>query len=166
VFILPAWISNATPAVLVRRIAKPHPVDLGRYFIDGRRVLGDGKTLEGFALGVSAGVITGLVLSSIGLHEFLSSFLLAFGAMVGDLVGSFIKRRLGYERGAHAWGLDELPFLYFALLFYFAYVGLPSLGDVGALASLSAATFVAHNAANYAYGLLLKELEGRGVKSG
>ena len=162
VFVMPAWISNATPAAVVRHLPRTHPIDGGRCFSNGRRVLGDGKTVEGFVLGVAAGTLAGLALSSIGLHDVASSFLLALGAMVGDAAGSFVKRRLGYERGAHAWGLDELPFLYFALLLYFARAGSPSLRDLQAVAVLSAITFVAHNVTNYAHRLLLEKLGGRG----
>ena len=44
----------------------------------------------------------------------------SLGALVGDLVGSFVKRRVGLERGAQAPLLDQLGFYVFALLFLYA----------------------------------------------
>ncbi len=41
---------------------------------------------------------------------------LAFGALLGDLLGSFIKRRLGIERGRKAPVLDQYDFVLGAFL--------------------------------------------------
>lgn len=43
-------------------------------------------------------------------------FLCAFGAAIGDLVGSFLKRRFGFESGSFMPIIDELDFALFAIL--------------------------------------------------
>ncbi|MEB3816387.1 MAG: CDP-2,3-bis-(O-geranylgeranyl)-sn-glycerol synthase [Desulfurococcales archaeon] len=117
--ILPAMVANASP-VASRRILKKrwHPVDFGKSFIDGRRLLGDGKTFEGLLIGVAAGVIVGLlesfILSDPG--YLYVGFIGSLGALIGDMVGSFIKRRLGLKRGAPAPLLDQLDFYVGALI--------------------------------------------------
>ncbi len=106
------------------------PLDFGKRFIDGKRILGDGKTIRGFVGGVLGGMfiahiqriverIFGVILySSMDYLSFLQLVsLLAFGAMVGDAFGSFIKRRFGVERGKSFPVLDQLTFLIFAFLF-------------------------------------------------
>jgi CDP-2,3-bis-(O-geranylgeranyl)-sn-glycerol synthase len=42
---------------------------------------------------------------------------IALGAMLGDLAGSFIKRRMGMERGQNAGLLDMMDFIIGALIF-------------------------------------------------
>jgi len=54
---LPAYLPNPVAAVT----GGGTPVDFGRSFPDGRRVLGDGKTYRGFICGVLAGIAIGLV---------------------------------------------------------------------------------------------------------
>ncbi|MHA1229045.1 MAG: CDP-2,3-bis-(O-geranylgeranyl)-sn-glycerol synthase [Candidatus Helarchaeota archaeon] len=51
------------------------------------------------------------------LTAFLTSFCTAFGAFFGDMVGSAIKRRLNYKRGAPLPLIDQLDFISFAMLF-------------------------------------------------
>ncbi|MFO7968104.1 MAG: CDP-2,3-bis-(O-geranylgeranyl)-sn-glycerol synthase [Archaeoglobaceae archaeon] len=105
------------------------PIDLGRNFIDGARLLGDGKTIRGFIAGGVGGVLVAHVqlfienlldlsiYSSIAYASFLGIIMgLAFGALIGDMAGSFIKRRLKVERGGILPLLDQLDFLIIALL--------------------------------------------------
>ncbi len=105
------------------------PVDFGKKFVDGRRILGDGKTFRGFAGGFLGGIFTGLVqykieeilnfqiFSSLGFYEAISLFiLLSLGSLLGDMAGSFIKRRLGFERGKKVPILDQLDFLVFSIV--------------------------------------------------
>ncbi|MHA1311588.1 MAG: CDP-2,3-bis-(O-geranylgeranyl)-sn-glycerol synthase [Candidatus Helarchaeota archaeon] len=47
----------------------------------------------------------------------LVSFFTAFGAFFGDMVGSGLKRRFKYERGAPLPIIDQLDFISFAMLF-------------------------------------------------
>lgn len=101
---LPAYVPNSAAAAL----GGGAPVDGGRRWSDGRRVLGDGKTWRGFVLGVACGVVVGIVqigaretfgFASLPEHTLTTVCLLAFGALLGDMAKSFIKRRLGKESG-------------------------------------------------------------------
>lgn len=113
----PAYCANLFPVFLKGKT----PIDRGRNFIDGRRLLGDGKTIEGFIGGTLFGFFMGLVLVFFQTqfavpylafnHTALSAFVLAFGALFGDLIGSFVKRRFDLKRGAKAPILDQLDFI-------------------------------------------------------
>ncbi|MFP3909137.1 MAG: CDP-2,3-bis-(O-geranylgeranyl)-sn-glycerol synthase [Halobacteriota archaeon] len=105
------------------------PIDLGRNFVDGSRLLGNGKTIRGFIAGGLGGLLVAHIqliienLLDLNIYSSLvyTSFLgiviaLAFGALIGDMVGSFIKRRLKVKRGGKIPLLDQLDFLVFALL--------------------------------------------------
>ncbi|MDK2913245.1 MAG: CDP-2,3-bis-(O-geranylgeranyl)-sn-glycerol synthase [Thermococcaceae archaeon] len=119
-YILPAYFANASPVI----VGGGRPIDGGRTWKDGRRLLGDGKTWRGFLGGVLIGTSVGLIQYFItpqfygSLENALKlAFLLSFGALIGDLVGSFIKRRANLPRGYPAIGLDQLGFLISALAF-------------------------------------------------
>jgi CDP-2,3-bis-(O-geranylgeranyl)-sn-glycerol synthase len=123
---LPAYVPN-NAAVLAGGGA---PIDGGRT-LGGRRVLGDGKTWRGTAVGTAAGALLGLVLNALepvvstasgfSLPVFPPAALLALplGAMLGDIGASFLKRRTGRERGAPFPGVDQLDFVVGALLLAF-----------------------------------------------
>ncbi|MEM0365570.1 MAG: CDP-2,3-bis-(O-geranylgeranyl)-sn-glycerol synthase [Acidilobaceae archaeon] len=108
IVILPAMVANATPVLSKGKI----PIDFNKKFIDGRRLLGDGKTWEGLIVGLTAGTITGLILALIMRESILIEIgiLASLGAMIGDIIASFIKRRLRLERGEPAPILDQLNF--------------------------------------------------------
>ncbi len=111
------------------------PVDFGRTW-RGKRVFGDGKTWSGLIGGVSAGVSLGIILLLIAYPFDSVNFwgfgdcpwnvavilVLSFGSLLGDLCGSFVKRRLGMERGAKAPILDQYNFaigsIVLALIFF------------------------------------------------
>jgi CDP-2,3-bis-(O-geranylgeranyl)-sn-glycerol synthase len=136
ILILPAMVANGSPVVVVRRIKHRHPIDRGIVWRDGRRLLGDGKTIEGFFAGLAAAVIMG-VIEAVFLRDpnlIPLSFLAGLGALIGDIVGSFIKRRAGLESGEHAPLLDQLDFYVGALL---------ALWLAGSHFSLTAATVLA-----------------------
>jgi CDP-2,3-bis-(O-geranylgeranyl)-sn-glycerol synthase len=117
---LPALIPNSA-AVLW---GGGTPMDLGRSW-RGKRILGDGKTWRGFFGGAMTGVAFGVI--QIGIASALGTeatwgfgdwpwslcavLSLGFGSMIGDSVGSFIKRRIGKERGAKAPVLDQYNFV-------------------------------------------------------
>lgn len=111
---LPAYLPNSV-AVLV---GGGRPIDGGRTW-KGARLLGDGKTWRGAGGGFIAGVLLALGLNTagaapaIGLPVFpiRAAISLPAGAMLGDLGGSFIKRRLGRERGTPVPVLDQLGFV-------------------------------------------------------
>ncbi len=110
IWFLPAYVANAS-ASLARHM-KTHPIDMGLMFFDGRRILGDGKTWEGFFIGILAGGVMAILIGNP-----VEGLLMSVGAMVGDIIGSFIKRRGGLERGEEAPLLDQLDFVAGAFLF-------------------------------------------------
>jgi len=132
-FIFPAYVANAIPVL----VGGGTPIDLGRNFVDGRRLFGDGKTFRGLGGGLIAGTLTGVFeafisswvidnlrnlteLSAISVVTLqyvpFRAFLISLGALLGDLLGSFIKRRMGIRRGSPAPLLDQLTFLLGALI--------------------------------------------------
>ena len=110
----PAMAANGAPVLLVRGT----PIDRGVLFIDGKRLLGDGKTIEGSLLFILVGEAVGSIYSvytrNIIYHVY--GLLSGLGAWLGDIIGAFIKRRLGIERGAPAPILDQTLFIVFASL--------------------------------------------------
>lgn len=118
--LLPAYTPNNF-AVLV---GGGKPLDFGKIFVDGKRILGDGKTIRGFVGGITGGLLIAnlqygvekslnfQIFSVLSYQEFLLlAFLLSFGAITGDALGSFLKRRVGYERGDIFPVVDQLMFL-------------------------------------------------------
>jgi len=120
---LPAYVPN-NAAVLAGGGA---PIDGGHTF-RGRRLLGDGKTWRGTAVGTAVGFLLALGLNTVApevgsvvgigvpTFPFLAAFGLAFGAMLGDITASFLKRRTGRERGAAFPVVDQLDFVAGALV--------------------------------------------------
>lgn len=133
---IPAYFSNGSALVF----GGGTPMDFGKNAWDNRRLIGDGCTWRGLIggglLGMVVGGILGL-LASYGIATYyfnlsasqitlisgnipqglLMGGLLGFGALIGDAIGSFIKRRLNFERGKPVPLLDQLDFVVFALLF-------------------------------------------------
>jgi len=120
---LPAYVPN-NAAVLV---GGGPPID-GGWTWNGRRLLGDGKTWLGTAGGIAAGAALALVLNAAhsvvdgaiaatALPTFPLPAVLALptGALLGDIAASFLKRRIGRERGAAFPGIDQLDFVVGAL---------------------------------------------------
>lgn len=120
-FFLPAYVANTCACLF----GGGRPLDFGRTFVDGRRILGDGVTIRGSTLGVLSGLAAGVFMAYLEnlfgtpqlQEKLLLAFLLSFGAIAGDAAGSFIKRRLGFERGAPAPLLDQLNFVVGGLVF-------------------------------------------------
>jgi CDP-2,3-bis-(O-geranylgeranyl)-sn-glycerol synthase len=121
---LPAYVPN-NAAVLAGGGA---PIDGGREW-NGRRVLGDGKTWRGTAVGTAVGVLVALGLNAVrpAAVDLLGVALppaftpaaavaLSLGAMLGDILASFLKRRLDRQRGASVPGLDQLDFVVVSLV--------------------------------------------------
>lgn len=63
-FIAPAYATNACMVVFGRNGT---PIDGGRNFIDGKRLLGGGKTWQGFIGGVISGTLTGALLTTLSI---------------------------------------------------------------------------------------------------
>lgn len=133
---IPAYFANGSALVF----GGGTPIDFGKYAWDGRRLIGDGCTWRGLIGGGLLGMIVGGLLGllsdyGIGTTFFsisashitlvtgsvvqglLIGLLLGFGALIGDAIGSFIKRRLNFERGKPVPLLDQLDFVIVALLF-------------------------------------------------
>ncbi len=123
-FILPAYFANSAPVIF----GGGEPLDFGKKFFDGRRLLGKGKTIRGFLAGVFAGTLIGLLEAFIlpytpfgffcnPSNYIVLAFFLSTGTMAGDSLGSFIKRRLAIPSGSPSLLLDQLAFLAIALFF-------------------------------------------------
>ncbi|HIH69609.1 MAG TPA: CDP-2,3-bis-(O-geranylgeranyl)-sn-glycerol synthase [Methermicoccus shengliensis] len=124
---LPAYVANCSAALF----GGGRSIDGGLVLWDGRRALGDGKTLRGLALGSACGVGVGilqmLMLSTAqetlqhldvrlpafgeGLEAGIIVFCLSVGALLGDMAASFFKRRLGLKRGSPLPPIDQLDFV-------------------------------------------------------
>ncbi|MEM0383356.1 MAG: CDP-2,3-bis-(O-geranylgeranyl)-sn-glycerol synthase [Candidatus Caldarchaeum sp.] len=157
-YVFPAYVSNAAPVVAVRFFGKTHPIDRGLTFFDGRRLLGNGKTVEGFISGTGAGMAVGYSIHILAPNviTMVEVFLLSFGALAGDMLGAFVKRRVGIPSGGAAPLLDQLGFLVVALGLVELFHGLPVWLDGLTLLALALFTFFMHmgtNAAAYLFGL-------------
>lgn len=110
---LPAYISNPTAVVF----GGGTPIDFGKNWKDGKRILGDGKTFRGLIGGTICGLVIGIIqmqyvpFEYLGKFTLLAVFSLSFGALLGDMVKSFFKRRLAYERGMKLPFIDQLDFV-------------------------------------------------------
>lgn len=165
-FMAPAFVANASPLIASRLVGRRHPMDFGRTFVDGRRVLGDSKSWEGFAAGVLMGTLAGAALSPVygrALAELaVAGFVQGLGAMIGDVANSFVKRRLGMRPGAPLPVLDQVSFIVASLVLVRALgVGRSAgveLGTTEALVLVGLA-LVLHPLTNYvAYLLGMKEV--------
>jgi CDP-2,3-bis-(O-geranylgeranyl)-sn-glycerol synthase len=147
-YTITAYVVNGscTLAALLRN----HPIDFGLR-LKGKRLLGDGKTIEGFLIGLNSGLLVSIIL---GL-DFRISFFVCIAALSGDLIGSFIKRRLGLKRGEEVPLMDQLGFLvmtYLALSFFI-------IIDYWLALLLLAITYFIHRLSNWlAYLLKLKKV--------
>jgi len=132
--VIPIYIANASAVI----VGGGTPIDFGRTWKDGRRILGDGKTWRGlfsgaflgmtagFGLAVAASYIQSSEYRYLNLTHFegfplmiLILFSLCFGALLGDIIESFFKRRIGKDRGQDWIPFDQIDFLLGALLFSF-----------------------------------------------
>ncbi len=115
-FIFPAYCANAAPVLG----GGGKPMDFGRTFVDGRRILGANKTFRGFffgwAIGIFVGLVEGLVFG-FATYGLLFSILTPLGALTGDLVGAFIKRRVGISPGGLLPVIDQIDFVVGAIVF-------------------------------------------------
>lgn len=128
--IIPVYVANASAVI----VGGGTPIDFGKNWKDGRRILGDGKTWRGLCSGTFLGMTAGFGLTvaasylstteydSFHLTNFegfplmiLILFALCFGALLGDLIESFFKRRIGKDRGQDWIPFDQLDFLIGAL---------------------------------------------------
>jgi len=129
--LFPAYAANMFPPLAKGK----RPIDFGKTFF-GKRVLGNGKTFEGFAIGLLAGFLIGALETATypALNEYALSwgvsmpemnlfigFMIALGALCGDLMGSFLKRRMGKIEGESVILLDQLDFILGATAFAYVF---------------------------------------------
>ncbi|ABL87886.1 protein of unknown function DUF46 [Pyrobaculum islandicum DSM 4184] len=152
--IWPPYVANGS-AVLANKFKIRHPIDFGKTFVDGRRIFGDGKTYEGFLIGLSTGTFIGYAPNLLYKHlSLLDAFVLSIAALLGDLFGAFIKRRLCMPRGYPAFPLDQLDFLLTSLAVYTLYKDI----SVEYIIAAVIITPLIHRITNYiAYYLRLKK---------
>lgn len=107
-------VANGAPILgtVVFHSSFEHPLDNGLVLGDGRRFLGESKSLRGVVLAL---LLTPLVSFSLGLGWGLGIAVASF-AMLGDAFSSFIKRRLGMPPSSMALGLDQVPESLFPLI--------------------------------------------------
>lgn len=134
--IIPAYIANAS-ALLV---GGKTPIDFGKNWKDGKRILGNGKTWNGLITGGFIGITAGFgmasaapIINQIFADNNLETIVLtnfegfplmipliasiAYGALFGDIIESFFKRRRGIERGNDWIPFDQIDFIIGVLFF-------------------------------------------------
>ena len=115
--IVPAYISNASMVIT----GGGKPIDGRKHFRDGRRILGDHKTMRGTLSGLMIGILVGFIQMKL-----FRGLLLSIGTICGDIIVSFIKRRLNLKPGAMLPIADQLGFIIFAVLIVSLIQPLPS----------------------------------------
>lgn len=140
-YTLVAYFTNAS--CTLASLLKPHPIS--------KKILGEGKTIEGTLIGLNTGLLIGLLLQL----DFRLTFLITTASLAGDLLGSFIKRRLKIPSGQEVPIMDQLGFLITAYLALSYYI---TINFYHATIILSLTYFI-HKAANkLAYALKLKKV--------
>lgn len=149
IYILPAYIANSS-AVL---FGGGKPIDLKKT-LKGKRILGDGKTIRGFTLGLVSGSLTGVVIGIVKGNPKLAllGFLLSLGGLIGDIVASFLKRRINLKRGRPVPILDQLDFIFGALAFG-SLLTVPSVDIILFIIILTPLAHLLSNRAGYWLGL-------------
>jgi CDP-2,3-bis-(O-geranylgeranyl)-sn-glycerol synthase len=109
--ILCAMVANGSAAL----VSRGTPLDRDARFVDGRPILGRGKTVEGLITAITYSTSVGLALIIVLRGEVIASYLVvimasALAAMLGDIAASFVKRRVGLPRGEHLPIIDQLDF--------------------------------------------------------
>lgn len=145
-YILPAYVANAVPTIFGGKML----IDFDRRFIDGRPIFGEHKTIQGFIVGLVAGVATAFVQDAL-----IVGSLLTLGALLGDLGGAFIKRRLNFSPGQPFPVLDQLDFIVGALLLV-SLVSVPSMETIFFITILTPFFHILTN--TFAYLLRIKKV--------
>ncbi len=116
--IFPAYVSNSAAIIF----GGWKPIDFNKNWFDGKRILGNGKTISGSVFGVLAGFLVAIALNLINPTQLMNEaaiigLLMCSGAIFGDMVGSFIKRRTNIKSGEPLVLLDQLDFVLGAIAF-------------------------------------------------
>lgn len=149
-YFLPAYMANMAPCYMAHFSffkALAYPLDMGWEWMDGRRMLGDGKTLAGIVYGAIIGAAV-----SLGQGEtWLLGFVMAIGALMGDLVGSFLKRRIDVGRGERTLLLDQLDFVVGAMVVLYLVGWAPPLRTMVILLLITPPLHLLMNYVGYAF---------------
>jgi len=124
-FAVPIFVSNAAPALF----GGGYPIDAYKNFFDGKRILGDHKTIQGLLSGLIGGILTSIIVFYLS-HDLMMEqygdigfqypmwigFLMGWGCNFGDMIGSFIKRRINIKSGGSFPVFDQIGYMIFGLL--------------------------------------------------
>lgn len=107
------------------------PIDLGKNFVDGKRIFGDNKTYKGLVgyvfLNILTGICWGVLCQSLDIEKFnylymnnentilfnlMLGILLGLGYALSELPNSFLKRRLDIEPGKTISGFKKIFFIF------------------------------------------------------
>lgn len=125
---LPAYLANMAPVF----VGGGTPIDFGKTWKDGKRILGNGKTWRGLLLGSLVAAIATFPLQWVAGATawgdtfptwgpapwwFVFVLFLGLGALAGDAIESFFKRRTGRDRGAPWFPFDQLDFVVGSMAF-------------------------------------------------
>jgi len=157
-YVIPLYIANASALIFGGGM----PLDLGMK-IKGKEILGKGKTVQGTLAGFFFGVVSIFILNHffpLAVAQTIGDYivfgvLLCLGAILGDIFASFLKRRIGLERGHPIMLLDQLDFVFGGILLSLA-IRVPTLAEVAVIAVL---TLAAHKLTNFiAFKLKMKKV--------
>ncbi|MDO8428465.1 MAG: CDP-archaeol synthase, partial [Candidatus Diapherotrites archaeon] len=140
VYLLPMYVTNASAVLFSGKT----PLDFGVKFLDGKPLLGKGKTFRGTLFSLFAGFLTAGILfygfpqltELLSVNYLILAGLLCIGTHAGDLTASFLKRRLGLASGKEVLLLDQLDFLAGALILGSIYYW-PSLLEISVMIFLT-----------------------------
>lgn len=112
-YIIPMYFANSFPILIHGK----KPLDFGKK-INGKRILGKGKSILGTLVGILFGSLAGFIFAFLFPQIFylipnylVFVILLSVGAMGGDIVESFFKRRIGFESGERLFLFDQIDFI-------------------------------------------------------
>jgi CDP-2,3-bis-(O-geranylgeranyl)-sn-glycerol synthase len=149
IILLPTYCTNGAPVIF----GGGRPIDSGRVLPDGQQILGEHKTIRGFASGLIVGAIVGVFESFVLSQNMLAIAVSAsLGALLGDLAGAFIKRRLRIKPGGLLPVLDQLDFVIGALMMV-AIVSNVSLGTFLIIVLVTPPIHILTNVGAFALGL-------------
>ena len=123
-FLLPAGFANMAP-VLVKRYFKKS--------FNGKRILGDHKTVRGLIFGIIFAIVIALIQEYLFQHtiyfkelslidysinySLIVGLLMGTGALIGDAVKSFFKRQAGVKPGESFMPFDQIDWIVGVVIF-------------------------------------------------
>jgi CDP-2,3-bis-(O-geranylgeranyl)-sn-glycerol synthase len=158
-YIIPLYVANSTALILAGKTR----IDLNTKWIDGKELLGKGKTIKGTLFGITTGTITAITINTLfpqtttTFYEnyILLGLLLSTGAILGDMTASFIKRRSGIKQGAPVFLLDQLDFVIGGIITA-SIIHTPTIPEIIIICTI---TIITHKTSNWiAYKTHLKKV--------